>query len=197
MFPVLPSLRTTAAHGVPRSSPGARAGAVAVGAALLASTGCGVPSELRGEMPTDINVTSPMMQEGQPLPAAYSCEADGEPVSPPLSWSGLPDDVGSIALVVDDPSEAVVFWMVYDLDPQLVELRQNTVPGDARQGQNSAGESSYGAPCPEEGDVHEFRFTVYALEGNLDLPEGASIDLTLEGIAEQAVARGTLITSSE
>lgn len=197
MFPVLSSLRTTAAHGVPRTSPGTRAGAVAVGAALLASTGCGVPSELRGEMPTDINVTSPMMQEGQPLPAAYSCEADGEPVSPPLSWSGLPDDVGSIALVVDDPSAAVVFWMVYDLDPQLVELRQNTVPGDARQGQNTAGDSAYGAPCPEEGDMHEFRFTVYALEGNLDLPEGASLDLTLDAIAEQAVARGTLLTSSE
>ncbi len=45
--------------------------------------------------------------------------------------------------------------------------------------------------------MHEFRFTVYALEGNLDLPEGASLDLTLDAIAEQAVARGTLLTSSE
>lgn len=197
MFPVLPSIRTTAAHGVPRTSPGTRVGAVTAGAALLVSTGCGVSSELRGEMPTDINVSSPMMQEGQPLPVAYTCEADGEPASPPLSWSGLPDDVGSIALVVDDPGAAVVFWMVYDLDPQLVELRQNTVPGDAKLGQNSAGETAYGAPCPEEGDVHEYRFTVYALNGALDLPEGAALSLTLDAIAEQAVARGTLVTSSE
>lgn len=197
MFPVLPSIRTTAAHGVPRTSPGARVGAVAAGAALLVSTGCGMSSELRGEMPTDINVSSPMMQEGQPLPDAYTCEADGEPVSPPLSWSGLPDEVGSIALVVDDPGAAVVFWMVYDLDPQLVELRQNTVPDNAKLGQNSDGDTAYGAPCPKEGDVHEYRFTVYALQGALDLPEGATLNLTLEAIADQAVARGTLVTSSE
>ncbi|QRN80008.1 MAG: YbhB/YbcL family Raf kinase inhibitor-like protein [Nocardiopsis sp. BM-2018] len=197
MSPVLSSLRTTAAHGVPRTSPGARVGALVAGAALVASTGCGMSSELRAEMPTDINVTSPMMQEAQPLPSAYTCEADGEPVSPPLSWSGLPDDVGSIALVMDDPGAAVVFWMVYDLDPQLVELRQNTVPGNAKLGQNTFGDSAYGAPCPEEGDVHEYRFTVYALDGTLDLPEGAALSLTLDGIAEQAVARGTLVTSSE
>ncbi|MBR8744952.1 phosphatidylethanolamine-binding protein [Nocardiopsis sp. MG754419] len=154
-------------------------------------------SELSGEMPTDINVTSPMLQEGQPLPAAYTCDAEGEPVSPPLSWSGLPDDVGSIALVVDDPQAALVFWVAYDLDPQLVELRQNTVPADAKVGQNSTGETGYGAPCPEEDDAHAYRFTVYALDGTLDLPEGSALDLTLEGIAEQAVARGSLVTDNE
>ncbi|WP_376721038.1 YbhB/YbcL family Raf kinase inhibitor-like protein [Nocardiopsis alba] len=198
MFPVLPSTRTTVSRGVPRTPLGARAGAAAAGAALLASTGCGVlNSELSGEMPTDINVTSPMMQEAQPLPVAYTCDADGDPVSPPLSWSGLPDDVGSIALVVDDPQAAVVFWVVHDLDPQLVELRQNSVPADAKIGQNSAGEASYGAPCPSENDVHEYRFTVYALSGTLDLPEGAPLDSILEGVADQAIARGTLVTNSE
>ena len=197
MFPVLPSTRTVADRGVPRTHPGVRAGAVVAGAALLASTGCGVlNSELSGEMPTDINVISPMMQEGQPLPSGYTCEAEGEPVSPPLSWSGLPDDVGSIALVVDDPEAALVFWVVTDLDPQLVELRQNTVPADAKIGQNSSGEAAYGAPCPEEDDTHSYRFTVYALNEPLDLPEGAALDLTLENIAAQAVARGSLITNS-
>ncbi|WP_460755786.1 YbhB/YbcL family Raf kinase inhibitor-like protein [Nocardiopsis oceani] len=198
MFPAFPSVRTTAARGVPRTSSGTRVAAVAAGAALLTSTGCGVlSSDLSAEMPTDINITSPMMQEGKPLPSAYTCEADGEPASPPLSWSGLPEDVGSIALVVDDPTDAVVFWMVYDLDPQLVELRQNTVPSDAKTGQNSAGDAAYGAPCPEEDDLHQYRFTVYALDGELDLPEGAELSLTLDGIADQAVARGSLVASSE
>ena len=198
MFPVLPFTRTVADNGTARTRPGVRAGAVVAGAALLASTGCGVlDSELSGEMPTDINVISTMMQEGQPLPATYTCDAEGEPVSPPLTWSGLPDDVGSIALVVDDPQAALVFWVVHDLDPQLVELRQNTVPADAKLGQNSSGDAAYGAPCPEEDDTHSYRFTVYALGEPLDLPEDASLDLTLESIAAQAVARGSLVTSSE
>ncbi|WP_081748866.1 YbhB/YbcL family Raf kinase inhibitor-like protein [Nocardiopsis sp. CNT312] len=177
-------------------------GAAAAGLCLALSTGCGVfsPSQ-NGDMRTDINVTSPLMQQGEPLPEAYVCEGDPESdadgaVSPPLRWSGLPDGVGSIAVVVDDPQEAEVFWVVFDLDPQLVELRQNTVPADAKQAENSAGEARYGAPCPTDQDIHEYRFTVYALEGTLDLPDGAELSRTLDAIAEQAVARGSLIATS-
>mgnify|MGYP001945233761 FL=1 len=210
MFPALPFPRITGAPRPSRMLPGPRAGAAA-GAALVLATGCGVLSPgQNGDMPDDINVTSPLMQEGQPLPAAYACDGEGQEndsgdeedgqeapaaYSPPLSWSGLPEEAGSIALVVDDPQEAEVFWVVYDLDPQLVELRQNTVPADAKQGQNSAGESAYSAPCPEPGQAYQYRFTVYALDDPLGLPEGASLNASLEAIAEQAVARGTLTTS--
>ncbi|HIY40976.1 MAG TPA: YbhB/YbcL family Raf kinase inhibitor-like protein [Candidatus Nocardiopsis merdipullorum] len=206
MFPVLPSFRITGKRRSPRSSSGTRAKAAAAGTvALLLTTGCTMFAPgMSGEMPDDITVTSPLMQEGQPLPKMYTCEGveneDGEEIadlSPPLSWSGLPEDAGSIALVVDEPQEALVFWVVYDLDPQLVELRQNTVPADARQGQNSAGEAEYGAPCPEEEDSYEYRFTVYALDEALDLPDGAVLDTTLEAISERAIARGSLYTHKE
>lgn len=148
MFPVLPPFRITGKRRASRPSPSTRAGVAAAGAAaLVLTTGCGMFAPgMSGEMPDDITVASPLMQQGQPLPEVYTCEGveneDGEEVaglSPPLSWSGLPEDAGSIALVVDEPREALVFWVVYDLDPQLVELRQNTVPADARQGQNSVG----------------------------------------------------------
>lgn len=172
---------------------------------MVLTTGCGMFAPgMSGEMPNDITVASPLMQQGQPLPEVYTCEGveneDGEELaglSPPLSWSGLPEDAGSIALVVDEPREALVFWVVYDLDPQLVELRQNTVPADARQGQNSVGEAEYGAPCPEEDASYEYRFTVYALDDALDLPDGAALDTTLEAISERAIARGSLLTSNE
>ncbi|WP_179808898.1 YbhB/YbcL family Raf kinase inhibitor-like protein [Nocardiopsis sinuspersici] len=226
MFPALPFPRITGAPRTAHTPPGTRVGAVAAGAALVLTTGCGILSPgQNGDMPDDINVTSPLMQEDQPLPAAYSCggvseeiedgegsgeggggAADGgagdeeevqEAYSPPLSWSGLPDEAGSIALVVDDPQKAKVFWVVYDLDPELVELRQNTVPADAKQGRNSAGEAAYSAPCPEPGEAYEYRFTVYALKNALGLPEGAPLNDSLEAIAEQAVARGTLVASNE
>lgn len=205
MFPVLPSTRIPAPRPVRRASVATRVGAVAAGAAVVATTGCGMFTPgLSGEMPDDITVTSPLMQEGQPLPEVYTCEGveseEGEEisgVSPPLSWSGLPEDAGSTALVVDDPSEATVFWVVYDLDPQLVELRQNTVPADAKQAENSTGEAEYTAPCPDEDSFYEYRFTVYALQEGLDLPDGASLETTLEAISERAVARGTLVAESE
>lgn len=205
MFPVLPYVRIPAPHPLRRSSTATRVGAVAAGAAMVATTGCGMFTPgLSGEMPDDITVTSPLMQEGQPLPEAYTCEGveseEGEEisgVSPPLSWSGLPEDAGSTALVVDDPSEATVFWVVYDLDPQLVELRQNTVPTEAKQGENSIGQAEYTAPCPDEDTFYEYRFTVYALQEGLDLPDGASLETALEAISERAVARGTLVSESQ
>jgi Raf kinase inhibitor-like YbhB/YbcL family protein len=35
------------------------------------------------------------------IPARYTCE--GDDVSPPLSWSGIPPGTKSMALIVDDP----------------------------------------------------------------------------------------------
>lgn len=238
MFPALPQTRITGARRTPRTLPGTRAGALAAGAAVALTTGCGLFTP-GGEVTSDINVTSPLIQEGRALPAAYTCAADSdapadeegqgpaadedtgeeadeeagegaaggeseaedmvEGASPPLNWSGLPDpdSVDSIAVVVDDPQAAEVFWVLFDVDPQLGGLRQDTVPADARQAENSTGDTGYHPPCPEEGDPHQYRFTVYALSGTLDLPDGSELSRTLEAIAESAVARGTLTTTSE
>ncbi|GAB2526760.1 YbhB/YbcL family Raf kinase inhibitor-like protein [Nocardiopsis aegyptia] len=249
MFPALPQTRTTRARRTPRALPGTRAGALAAGAAVALTTGCGLFTP-GGEVTSDINVTSPLIQEGRALPAAFTCAAgsdastdeaarepaaeegtdeegtdeegtdeegtdeegtdegasdaqDGEDAiegaSPPLNWSGLPDPdaVGSIAVVVDDPQAAEVFWVLFDVDPQLGGLRQGTVPPDARQAQNSTGETGYLPPCPEEGDPHEYRFTVYALSDTLGMPDGSELSQTLEAIADSAIARGTLTATSE
>jgi phosphatidylethanolamine-binding protein (PEBP) family uncharacterized protein len=100
-------------------------------------------------------------------------------------------------VVADDPLDAHVFWVLYGMDPQVPEIRQNSVPQPARQGENSTGASGYDPPCPEEGHQHEYRFTVYALSGEVDLPEGAALEDSLEEIASLAIARGSLTTTSE
>jgi phosphatidylethanolamine-binding protein (PEBP) family uncharacterized protein len=46
-------------------------------------------------------VQSSAFEYGRPIPRRHSCE--GEDLSPPLSWSGLPQGTRSLALVVDDP----------------------------------------------------------------------------------------------
>ena len=205
MFPALPSLRTTGARRAPRTSHTAFTGALVAGAALTLTTGCGLfaPGQ-NGDVPDDINVVSPLMQEGGALPDAYTCvgsepgeDGERETYSPPLSWSGLPEDTASLAVVVDAPEAAEVFWVLFDLDPQSGELRQNTVPADARQALNSAGEAAYQPPCPGEEGPYDYRFTVYALDAPLNLPEGAELSSALEAIADRAIARGSLVTGTE
>ncbi|MBD3274582.1 MAG: YbhB/YbcL family Raf kinase inhibitor-like protein, partial [Candidatus Marinimicrobia bacterium] len=48
-----------------------------------------------------IQITSSVFEEGEAIPEQYTC--DGEDISPPLKWSGVPDDAQSIALIADDP----------------------------------------------------------------------------------------------
>ena len=46
-------------------------------------------------------ITSAAFTQGHPIPKKYTGE--GVDVSPPLSWSGLPEGTKELALVCDDP----------------------------------------------------------------------------------------------
>src|SRR6185437_9870885 len=48
----------------------------------------------------DVKITSTAFQNNQPIPRKYTGE--GDDVSPPLSWSHLPDGTKELALIVDD-----------------------------------------------------------------------------------------------
>lgn len=177
-----------------------RSAAVGGAAATLIAltTGCNVLiGTNNGETSDDITVTSPMVREGEALPARYTCAGDG--VSPPLRWSGLPSDTESLALIVDDATtsgDTVVHWVVYGIDPGNPEFPEGSVPQPAQQGQNSLGDAAYEPPCPREGVEHEFRFTVYALSKELNLSESAPLDVALGAIATHTLARGRLTAVS-
>jgi Phosphatidylethanolamine-binding protein len=47
-----------------------------------------------------MTLDSPAFQQGQ-IPSKYTCE--GEDVSPPLAWEGVPNGAKSLVLIVDDP----------------------------------------------------------------------------------------------
>jgi len=185
-----------------RLSRSRRAGSrlAAVGGTVLAAAtaaGCGaLPSGGVVEQSDEINLTSTMMQAGEPVPRLYTCQGKG--VSPALQWSGLPDDdvIESLALVVDAPEEATVFWVLYGLDPQTAELRQNTVPQPGDQGRNSEGGASYDAPCYPEDGASEIRFTLYALSSEVELSDDAPLEDSLGAIAQHAVARGSLTVTN-
>ncbi|MFD0776247.1 YbhB/YbcL family Raf kinase inhibitor-like protein, partial [Streptomonospora algeriensis] len=172
----------------------------AAGAAVLAAAtaaGCGtLSSGNEVELSDEINVSSTMMQSGEPIPELYTCEGEG--VSPTLQWSGLPDDgaTESLALVVDAPEEARVFWVLYGLDPQTAELRQNTVPHPGEQGRNSEGDTAYDPPCYSQDGADEIRFTLYALESEVELSDDVSLEETLGAIADRAIARGSLTVTN-
>jgi hypothetical protein len=168
-----------------------RAAAVASAVAL---GGCGLlsrPATLRQSNSQVMTVTSPEFGQGRAIPRQYTCRDQHE--TPPVSWSGVPPGTRALALVVDDtdaPITPYVYWIVFNINPQITDIQANRLPPGALQAVNSSGTVGYAPPCPSRN--HEYRFTIYALNASLPLKEGASLTAAVSGIASHAVARGRL-----
>ncbi len=120
-----------------------------------------------------MELTSAAFEGQAPIPRKYSRE--GDDVSPPLEWSGVPDGVQAFALLCEDPDaprpEPWVHWVVANIPADARELLEGEAKGV--EGQNDFGEASYGGPLPPPGHgTHHYHFTLYALDQPLDVPEG-------------------------
>jgi Raf kinase inhibitor-like YbhB/YbcL family protein len=145
-----------------------------------------------------IKLTSTAFDEGGMIPSRYTC--DGENVSPPLAWSGVPESAKSLALVADDPDTdhgTWTHWVVYKIPATEKGLPENVPAGDtlasgARQGTNDPKKTAYSGPCPPSG-THRYFFKLYALDTDLNLPPGATKDQLLKATEGHVVAEGQLV----
>lgn len=163
-------------------------------APVLALSGCAdEPAPQADPAVSAIEVVSSAFEDGGRIPVRFTC--DGGEASPPLSWSGVPKDAASLALVVDDPDApggTFVHWVVLDIPVDTRSVAEGRVPEAGVQTQNSSGGSSYAGPCPPSG-THHYRFTVYAMSDPTGLEGGAASDDALDAVGEAALARGTLV----
>lgn len=164
--------------------------------AVPALGGCGLLGGLNGSRtvsPQSMTVTSPEFRADVLLPRQYMCQHGH---SPPLYWSGaLSQQPKSFAVVVDDglaPITPYVYWIVFDISPSTTDIAQNRLPTGARQAQNSAGTARYDPPCPQGSTLHAYRFTVYALDSFIRLPDGAGLRATWSAIAKHVIGVGRL-----
>jgi Raf kinase inhibitor-like YbhB/YbcL family protein len=140
----------------------------------------------------EVNVSSPELRDGSPLPRPYSCR--GSEGSPPLRWSVQPlSEARSIAIVVDShtASEPAVHWVLYNIPATTTELGPNAAadpPQGAGQARATSGKAGYEPPC----NSGSYRFTVYTLKGKVDPDRGDSLPEILKQIADQTIARGRL-----
>ncbi len=144
-----------------------------------------------------LQISSRAFEEGDMIPAQYTC--DGENISPPLSFSGVPAQSKSLALICDDPDAQAgtwTHWLAYDLPPTTPGLAENilaiqTLENGAKQGKNDFGTTGYGGPCPPRG-THRYRFKLYALDGLLDLTPEATKAEVMEKMNTHVLAEATL-----
>ena len=143
-----------------------------------------------------LQITSSAFAEGQLIPKKYSC--DGENVSPPLAWSGVPPEASTLALIADDPDAPAgtwTHWIVFNLPASATGLPEavaatNKLENGALQGTNSYRKVGYGGPCPP-GGTHRYYFRLYALDAPLTLSNGA----TAKDV--QAAMQGHILATAE
>lgn len=146
-----------------------------------------------------MTLRSEAFQEGGNIPAKFTC--DGDDMSPPLNWGGMPAQTGSFALIVDDPDApggVFTHWVIFDLGANTHHLGEGVrpvpqLPDGATQGQNSFGKIGYGGPCPPQGPAHHYVFTVYALDVMLRLPPGSSKEQVLGAMEGHILDQGQLV----
>lgn len=126
-----------------------------------------------------IEVTSSAFKQGEMIPSKYTC--DGDDMSPPISWSGIPPQAKSIALISDDPDAPMgtwVHWVLFNIPPDMAGLPEDLPPekvldNGSVHGINDSRQFGYGGPCPP-GGVHRYFFKVYALDKKVSLGPGAT-----------------------
>jgi Raf kinase inhibitor-like YbhB/YbcL family protein len=146
-----------------------------------------------------MQLTSTAFKNEETVPKKYT--ADGENISPPLSWSGAPEGTKSFAIICDDPDAprgTWTHWLMYNLPPDTHELSAatpttETSSNGARQGKNDFGKIGYGGPAPPKGKPHRYFFKVYAVDTMLELPAGVTREQLEKALDRHVLAHGQLM----
>lgn len=147
---------------------------------------------LRAANSPNMKISSSAFKNNGDMPAKYTC--DGSDAIPPLKIDDVPEEAGSLALIMEDPdapSGTFDHWLVFDMDPAVREIGEGAHPAGVK-GRNSSGETGYKGPCPPKG-VHHYIFTLYALDSKLALSEGATKKDIMTAMDKKILDRAKLV----
>ncbi|MDW8038215.1 MAG: YbhB/YbcL family Raf kinase inhibitor-like protein [Thermoguttaceae bacterium] len=155
-------------------------------------------------------LTSRAFDYGKPIPRKYTGE--GEDLSPPLSWDGVPEGTKEFALICDDPDapspdqpapEPWVHWVIYGISSDvrglpegLAKVEKPLEPPGVLQGRNSWPEGEnigYRGPMPPPGKPHRYFFRLYALAKPGPTTPGLTKHQLLEQIKGHILAEAVLM----
>jgi Raf kinase inhibitor-like YbhB/YbcL family protein len=156
-----------------------------------------------------ISLTSSAFKHGAPIPRRHT--GDGEDISPPLAWTGVPEGTRELALLCDDPDAPTpqpwVHWVLFNVLPDVTSLPEGvprrprlTEPIAATQGTNSwpSDNIGYRGPAPPRGHgTHHYHFVLRALDCRVTLPAGTDKQGLTKAMKGHILATGELIGTYE
>jgi hypothetical protein len=155
---------------------------------------------------TGVVVETPAQRPDGRLEDRHSAYHDN--ISPPLSWTAVPD-AKAWAVVVEDPDapqdQPFVHWMIWNIPGEargLPEGLPNTpalvTPQGALQGRNSMHGPGYFGPRPPAGHgLHHYYFQVFALDDTIDMGPETTLPELLNALKARTLASGELVATYE
>jgi len=151
-------------------------------------------------------MASNAFNNGEGIPSTYTCE--GENISPPLVWDGIPEQTQSLVLIVDDPDApdprapkmTWVHWVVYNMPAETTNLAAGaslkSLPLGSEQGLNDWKQAGYGGPCPPIGR-HRYFHKLFALDTTLKGKGKPTKENILEAMERHVISETVLYGTYE
>ena len=144
---------------------------------------------------SNFTLESEAFDNGEVIPRKYGYKNGNQ--SPPLMISGIPENTSSLVLIMDDPDavgvvgKVWVHWVLWNIDPSTLELKENSIPLDCLEGETDFGEIGYGGPAPPDKE-HTYIFKLYALDQKLDANKGSTKKQIEEAMKNHIIAETKL-----
>lgn len=150
-----------------------------------------------------IEVSSLAFGDHMPIPQRYT--ADGEGISPPLAWKGVPQGTASLVLIVEDADSPTPQPLVHAIAVDLPAGGEGALPEGAlrsaghdghsglHEGRNSYFMAGWLAPDPPPGHgSHRYVFQLFALGPGAAFTGKPGRDELLDALRERGLAGGCL-----
>ena len=134
-----------------------------------------------------MTLTSSAWTDGGQIPAKYTqVNGPAGEVSPPLAWSGAPENTAEFVLIVHDVdapigngTDDMLHWMVWKIPGTVTMLPEHVPAGpelpDKTRQISATGPSYRGPGALSMGPAHHYVFELFALDAPVDVPAvGAS-----------------------
>lgn len=161
---------------------------------------CGISAadlqqESAGTVATSLQLVSTVFESGGTLPVEYTCDGDG--VSPPLAWSGVPEGTVEFALVMTTlaPDGLKWNWVLYHIPVQVTSIEEGALEVGTFGRSSDGPVLAYYGPCSTGPGEKSYTFTLYALSATvvLDLSgEEVTGEVLTEAIAPLVLEQAEL-----
>lgn len=144
-------------------------------------------------------VESDAFEDGGIVPDKYVSR--GENVQPGFTFSNLPDNAVSIAIIFHDLDVAlnggigdVFHWSAWNIPASAGGIPEGGLPEGAVNGPSIRGQPGYMGPgAPAGPRYHHYVFEFYVLSDNLDLPNSASREEILAAMEGKVVGKAAYV----